>query len=379
MRGHDFVKKYYIFGAHSRAQTLGVYLQKLYPDWKLLGYLYDDDEDNPEAVEGVPVFKIDAAGENDLDTSADAYIGTRGVNFAHAEEVLKSIGFSEIHYYDIELDNDLRNRFIPEYYKDHGRVFVKLEDQLKEPRPVEAHINEQPDKSCKSNNTIYVVRSIYDSPIDNEPALRPYESYIQAGKALTDQTIISCSIFDDAGDNISDKNKQMCELTAMYWIWKNSDRKVVGLEHYRRRFILPEDFGRVFDDGKADVILPVPLLVRPSLMENYTSRHLGETWAAMMEALEELHPECVDAAKEFLEGTAVYSPCNMLIARKEAFDEMCKWLFPVLFKVQEKCGIFGDKYQDRYPGFLAERLMTLYFYWKRDEIKVVYADKVFLK
>ena len=114
-------------------------------------------------------------------------------------------------------------------------------------------------------------------------------------------------------------------------------------------------------------------------MENYISRHLEEPWLAMMSALKSLHPECADAAKEFLEGTAVYSPCNMLIAKKEVFDKMCEWLFPILFKVHETCGTFGDKYQDRYPGFLAERLMTFYFYWMRDEVKVIYADKVFLK
>ena len=78
---------YYIYGAHSRGQTMGVYLEKIYPEWNNLGYLYDDDQDNPEVVRGVPVFKIQ--GEEELDVSARVYMATRGSSFAHIREVLE--------------------------------------------------------------------------------------------------------------------------------------------------------------------------------------------------------------------------------------------------------------------------------------------------
>ena len=63
----------------------------------------------------------------------------------------------------------------------------------------------------------------------------PYEP-IHVGKDLhldIDLGIIT----DNTGDNISNKNASYCELTAMYWAWKNlKDVDVIGLCHYRRYF-----------------------------------------------------------------------------------------------------------------------------------------------
>lgn len=41
---------------------------------------------------------------------------------------------------------------------------------------------------------------------------------------------------DDTGDNISAKNVHYCELTGVYWAWKNLKCDYIGLCHYRLYF-----------------------------------------------------------------------------------------------------------------------------------------------
>ncbi len=226
---------------------------------------------------------------------------------------------------------------------------------------------------------IYVVRSTLDPPLPEDVPLRSYEQFIQAGRSLSDSDLDVCNFYDNSGNNISDWNRQMCELTAMYWVWKNADTECVGLAHYRRRFILPDGWECSFAQGKVDAILPVPLYVRPSLAGNYVARHARDPWEVMMNQLKlQQGQECYDAAVDFFENSGCYSPCNMLIATRDVFSCVCEFIFPIIFAVMDECGIIEDKYQNRYPGFLSERLISYFFYWYRDKYRVVYADKTFL-
>ena len=69
----------------------------------------------------------------------------------------------------------------------------------------------------------------------------------------------------------------------------------------------------------------------------------------------------------------------MLIAKKQILDEYCEWLFPMLIELADEVGTVDDAYQNRYPGFLSERLLTYYFETKREQLNIAYADKIFLQ
>lgn len=225
---------------------------------------------------------------------------------------------------------------------------------------------------------IYVANSIFDKPLKKEYCLTDDELILQVGAALTDRRIYEGVITDCKGDNISDRNRQFCELTGLYWIWKHAREDYVGLVHYRRHFILPEDWVRRMEDNDLDVILPVPLYVAPSLAENYKSRHIASDWDFLMEYFKIYLPEEYEFARVFFDGN-LYSPCNMLIARREVLGRLCAWLFPILDAVVENGGKKADSYMNRYPGFISERLITYFFEGREGGYKVVYANKNFLE
>ena len=366
-------KKLYIFGAHSRAQTLAVYLKYLYPEITVEGFLYDNEEPNPAKIEEVPVIYLEQKPVSDLSLHTDVpvFLGTRGVYHEELTGKLKCLGFQEIHPVTVELDLKLRNAYLKKYFAEVGREFVKIDDL-----PKVCGSKHSP-AGAISSAAVYVVRSAFDKPLRKRYREAPYETAIQAGAALTSKRLPEVCLTDDTGEHISDKNRQFCELTALYWIWKHAPEEILGLSHYRRHFLLPEDWVRRMDANGIDVILPTPLYVAPSLAGNYKNRHDSEDWEHMMQGLKEREAETWEEAVDFFRGN-LYSPCNMLIMRRNVLDDLCSWLFPLLFQVAEHRGQREDPYQNRYPGFLSERLITFFIEKNREKYRVVYADKNFL-
>lgn len=365
---------YYIFGAHPRGYTLYQYLKTLEPNRNILGFFYDNDEENPDNIEGIKVIKI--SDENNrledsigFDLSAEVFVATRGVFHEKIISKLKSIGFKNVTPVTPSMDTELRNRYVKDYYASKERAFEKISDFNQTCSLKDSNLK----KTC-----IYIAKTIFDQPFQQPVELKDYERIIQAGSALSENKLTEASFYDDNGENISNKNQQFCELTALYWIWKHSSDDIIGFEHWRRRFILPEKWDEIMLNNGIDVILPVPLCVMPSLEDNYKSRHDSKVWEKGMEILKKHHPEDYEVAVRFFKESNLYSPCNMIIAKREVLKEYCDWLFPVLLELNDTIGILDDKYQNRYPGFISERLLNYFFEKNQDRFKIVYADKSFL-
>lgn len=384
-------KNIYIYGAHSRAQTLATYMCYLDKDIHIEAYFYDNDEENPERIGEVPVFRLNKHTDiHALNLSLDypVYLGTRGVFHERITEVLKRIGFKVIKPVTVEMDLTLRNQYLEKYYTSIGREFIKL-DKLKG-LPSSTSANAGLINSSLTNinfgltneisASIYVVKSPFDKPLQQEYSLASYERQIYAGAVFAENSpdlLPENALRDDTGDNISAKNKQFCELTALYWLWKHAGEDIIGLAHYRRHFLLPQDWKERMLNNQINVILPTPLYVAPSVEENFKSRHDPSDWEFMMQYLKNNHPEDFQSANKFFKGN-LYSPCNMFVMKREVLDALCTWLFPILFQVANHGGQKEDSYLNRYPGFISERLISLFFEINRSRFNLVYADKNFL-
>ncbi len=359
------LNKIYIVGASSRAKTLTGYLSYLYPDICILAYLVDAPEGNDSDIGGIPVLELNK--KFFLDVDVPVLIATKGIYHEEICRKLTGIGFTQICPVTSQIDNFLRNAYVKAVFEAEGREFRKIEE-------LPCAIDESGGELAAC---IYMAKSIYDKPLQAEYCRPYYEKAIQVGAELTEQRLPDCEYRDNVGDNISHKNRQYCELTAMYWIWKHATEPVAGLSHYRRHFILPQDWQTKMEQNNIDVILPVPTFVQPSIGENYRERHDAGDLDSMFAFLMRRDKEDFEIAREVFDGN-LYYPCNMFIMRKEVLHELCEWLFPVLDYVVEKCGVKEDVYLNRYPGFLSERLITVFFTKYSEKYKIVLADKNFI-
>lgn len=172
---------------------------------------------------------------------------------------------------------------------------------------------------------------------------------------------------DNTGDNISPKNKNYCELTGLYWIWKNVACDIVGICHYRRYFLKNNE---ILDKNYIESILKDYDIIVPNSgttpyetnYEHYAQYHVESDWKICEEVLLSKHPEMKDCLTLF-NKTNLASLGNMFITKKEIYDKYCSWLFDILFEVEQRVNIESyDDYQARIYGFLSERLFRIWLF-----------------
>lgn len=181
---------------------------------------------------------------------------------------------------------------------------------------------------------------------------------------------------DNIGENISVKNTGFCELTGLYWGWKNLPASVdaVGLCHYRRyfagkasplsrdkwfRLLTADEAGRLLQE--APVLLPRK---RNYYIETgysqYAHAHHEEDLIATRAILQEHCPEYVKAFDATLSRTRGHR-FNMFLMRRDLFDRYCAWLFDVLFALERRLDTSSySDYDKRVFGFVGERLLDVW-------------------
>lgn len=340
--------------------------------------LVSDKTKNPESVLGIPVCDFTEAQQNySLSKDATVVIASIGKGLESMESSLHRHGY--FHLIALTYEGDLWSLIRGNYYReqrlDQGKPYRILAEellQISHRNDFEHSLEKQSSKTIR----IYTVRSHVDKRLKEDVSQYFWEVPIQAGAAMTDQQI--CDIRDNTGENISYKNHQYCELTALYWIWKNDHSDYVGLGHYRRHFEVDEWMLEQLAGSDIDVVLTIPIFDFPSVKEVYWRDHVKEDWLIMMEAIQKISPVYMDAARMMQDGKFYYA-YNMFIMRREILDDYCAWLFPILDYCEVHCREKEDRYQNRYIGFLAEHLMSIYFFYHEDEYKIAHATKHFIE
>ena len=227
-----------------------------------------------------------------------------------------------------------------------------------------------------------------------DPNIRQDDIYmpIQVGKALHPELDLGFQC-DNTGDNISEKNGSYCELTALYWAWKNlKDVDYIGLCHYRRYFafgknLLPyesginiseDDFSKIEIESpdvnkifnEYDIILAKPYSIPFSMEVEYNYAHIKNDFIILETVIKELYPEYLSEFTRFFYKNNKLAAYNMFLTSKHVFEEYCNWLFKILERVESRSILSAYPDQARVFGYMAERLLNIFVMHKK--LKVFY-------
>lgn len=179
---------------------------------------------------------------------------------------------------------------------------------------------------------------------------------------------------DDTGDSISQENPYFCELTGMYWIWKNNCRAdYIGICHYRRYLI--NEKGALFTQPELEQVLSEYDMVTTKLLtltcsyeEGFSENHHAGDLEITAAVLQEKYPEYYETYWRLVTGPNTYFG-NIFVTSRELYARYCEWLFDILFEVRKRTDFTGyNSYQKRLFGFLSEFLQTVWI--QKQNLKV---------
>jgi len=195
---------------------------------------------------------------------------------------------------------------------------------------------------------------------------------------------------DNTGDNISTKNKNYCELTGLYYMWKNMDADYKGLVHYRRHFVSLTAKGsksdRIISSGELEEILKTTDIIVPKKRHyyietnysQYAHAHHAEDLDETRKIIEEKYPDFIPSYDEVMKRTYGHR-FNMFIMKSEVLNEYLTWMFDILFELEKRLDISNYSANDsRIFGFVSERLLDVWLNktgYQYREIPYVFMEK----
>ena len=233
--------------------------------------------------------------------------------------------------------------------------------------------------------TDFAVYVVTHKPTPHDGKLPEGYKIIHAGRALNEDLGY---LGDNTGDNISHLNLYINEITALYWMWKNTAHTAIGLCHYRRFFTTAEDLTFAYEkiltkDDALRLLESYDIIVSSIGFEMMPQRELirndcGAELTAFAESVIKKHllkaqPDYLESFETVMNLVAIYK-CNMFVARREVFDAWCKWLFSFYLDATEEIlqtfnlNEIADN-RRRILGYFSERMLTIWLWKNRLRIK----------
>ena len=355
-----------IYGAQGIA--LGVYhaIKTIFPGREVLCFLVTEIGNNSSTLGGLPVRELNEFISEMSQTEKDdieIYIGTPENAMEVIESDLEAAGlYNYVRITSLRWADMMQN------------AYTRTDDF----RPLAVY----PVGCHRPVLHVYKMVHYKDKAIQTALAGSDYMLTLQVGTELTDERI--APLVDNLGDNISAKNGNYSELTGLYWMWKNQllqdidrENSYYGLAHYRRMLQLTDDDVLRLQDNHIDVVLPYPMPYEPDI-EAHHLRYLSDSeWCAVLRALDELQPEYAESFKEIRKQGYFYN-YNVILAKGNILNDYCRWLFPLLFRIEELNDADGIKKPNRYIGYVGETLETLYFMHNKHNLRIAHSGCRFL-
>ncbi len=201
---------------------------------------------------------------------------------------------------------------------------------------------------------------------------------------------------DNTGDNMSNKNGSYCELTGLYWAWRNLDCQYLGMAHYRRHFAgspsrshnttsqptdklrnvpdtVYENLGKVLTREEAQQLLTQADILVPkkrnyyieTLYSHYAHTHDASHLDMTAHIIKKLCPSYSDSFQQVIHSRGGYM-FNMFVMSKTDVDEYCSWLFPILTELEKQVDTSNlSAFQGRLYGRVSEILFNVWLREKR--------------
>ncbi len=332
--------EFVIYGAQVVAYGAYVAIKGLFNKVPLC-FVVNSLDNNPADIEGIPVKEI-----RNISKNIPIVVGVTELIQKEVVPYLNKEGYKSVYLLSQREEYSLMSA----YFRSVGKFPV-----------IEKNIEDK--ESRHIDFVCYEVSNHRDKPLSMHPNLKSHEKAIQAGAALTDVRV--ADLTDFSGDNISAKNKQYCEMSATYWVWKNTSHEWKGIEHYRRHIILTPEM--LTED--IDAILPLPYICYPNTMHQFRRFVNEEVKNALYKALKTIHPVEYDDYIKILEGKYQYT-YNIVCAKKDVFDAYCKWFFEITEYMENMSDEVPDIANTRALSYVAEVLTNLYFMYNQERLVI---------